>query len=100
MLLIWPLFAWLYFRRAGRSAASVSAREALHLSFFWLLGAVVVDFVGFVVIKNPWSLSPRQFYVDYQPWITLIYAAIFASPWIYLLVARSATPRSRPNGSL
>jgi hypothetical protein len=32
------------------------------------------------VIENPWSMSAREFYVDYQPWITLIYAAIFASP--------------------
>jgi hypothetical protein len=55
---------------------------------------MLVDFVGFVVIKNPWSLSVRQFYIDYQPWITLEYVAIFLSPWMRLLQVRFATTRA------
>ena len=31
---------------------------------------------------HPWSLTFKEFYVDYQPWITLIYIAIYASPFI------------------
>jgi hypothetical protein len=94
MLAIWPVFAWLYFRRPNRATADSQVRETLLLSVFWLLAAMLVDFVGFVVVKNPWSLSVHQFYVDYQPWITLIYVAIALSPWIRLLVVRFGTPHA------
>jgi hypothetical protein len=41
--------------------------------------------VGFDVVPNPWKMTPHEFYVDCQPWITLIYAAIFAGAWLRLL---------------
>jgi hypothetical protein len=94
MLVIWPLFAWLYFRRSNPPAMGVQVRVTLLLSIYWLLGAMLVDLVGFVTIKHPWSLTPHQFYIDYQPWITLIYAAIFLSPWIRLLAAKLAAART------
>jgi hypothetical protein len=94
MLVTWPPFAWLYFRRSNRSATGSQVRETLLLSAYWTLAAVIVDFVGFVVIKNPWSLTPHQFYIDYQPWITLIYIAIFLSPWIRLLITEWKTIRA------
>jgi hypothetical protein len=95
MLAVWPLFAWLYFRRRGHTGARAELRETLSLSVGWLVGAAIVDFVGFVVIRNPWSLTPHQFYVDYQPWIGLIYLAIFASPWLRLTIRRRVSrPRS------
>ena len=40
------------------------------------------DVFGWVILKHPWSLTFRQFYVEYQPWITLIYIAIFLGPII------------------
>jgi hypothetical protein len=84
MLLVWPAFAWLFLRSRG-------AQSTRPLAWAWLAAAVVVDFLGFVAIEHPWSLTTREFYVDYQPWITLIYAAIFASPWIgFALVRRGA----------
>ena len=43
---------------------------------------MVFDVFGWVIIKHPWSLSFKEFYVDYQPWITLIYIAIFLGPVI------------------
>jgi len=107
MVVVWTIFAWVYWRGTDRNARPDDAhlndlqapgvsrdrvREATALSFSWLIAAMVVDFVGFVVVRNPWSLTPRQFYVDYQPWITLIYVAIFASPWLYLAL----TGRLRP----
>ena len=41
---------------------------------------MIIDVFGWVMIKHSWSLSFKEFYVDYQPWITLIYLAIFAGP--------------------
>lgn len=83
MLIVWPFFAWIYFRRSGNATTSA---EAWQISFLWLLSAIVLDFVGFVLIRHPYSLTPHEFYIDYQPWITLIYCAIFLSPWVYIKV--------------
>ena len=47
---------------------------------------IVFDVFGWVLIKHPWSLSFKEFYVDYQPWITLIYIAIFAGPLVGYLI--------------
>ena len=41
---------------------------------------VTVDYVGFVLIRNPISLSAHDFYIGQFPWIYLIYLAIFISP--------------------
>jgi hypothetical protein len=77
-LLVWPWFAWAYLRRFP--AAAPCRREALSLALFWTLTTMVVDLIGWVLIRHPWSLTLREFYVDYQPWITLVYAVIFVSP--------------------
>ena len=58
--------------------------EAFALGAFWLTLAVLVDYVGFVLIKNPISLSPHDFYIGQFPWIYLIYVAVFFSPWCYV----------------
>jgi hypothetical protein len=84
MFVIWPLFAWIYYKNPIRKIASLQSGEIWQLSFCWLVAAMLVDFVGFVLIRHPYSLTPHEFYIDYQPWISLIYCAIFLSPWIYV----------------
>jgi hypothetical protein len=88
MLIVWPCFAWLYFRKRRSASVRDESRATLFLALLWVISAIVVDFVAFVLIKNAWSLTPRELYIDYQPWITLIYLSIFASPWIRLALAR------------
>lgn len=56
--------------------------EALITGGIWAGICIAFDVVGWVLIKHPWSLSFKEFYVDYQPWITLIYIAIFLGPVI------------------
>jgi hypothetical protein len=41
-----------------------------------------------IKIKHPYSLTPREFYVEYEPWIGLIYFAIFLSPFIRVGLSR------------
>ncbi|MDB5088081.1 MAG: hypothetical protein JWR09_2075 [Mucilaginibacter sp.] len=84
MLLIWPVAAWIYFKKPLQKDPGIQTKETLSLSFFWLIVAVVTDFVCFVFIKHPYSLTPHEFYVLYQPWISLIYLSIFLSPLIRL----------------
>jgi len=93
MLLIWPAFAWVYFRKRQQQDRERESKEALRLSFFWLAAAMVVDFVCFVLIKHAWSFTPYEFYVEYQPWISLIYLSIFLSPLIYLGLLRFLSTR-------
>lgn len=89
--LVWMPVAALYFK--GRGPIE-NTREAKLLGAFWLVLAMVVDFVGFVLIKNPISLSPHDFYIGQFPWIYLIYVAVFASPWCYVLLRRKISSRS------
>jgi hypothetical protein len=91
MLVIWPLFAWWYFKRSRSKNATEQRIETRQLALCWLVAAIMVDFIGFVWIKNPLSLTPHEFYIDYQPWISLIYLAIFLSPFIYRGIANRRT---------
>lgn len=93
MLLVWPVFAWLYFRKRRPSDPQQERKQTMQLAVFWLISAMLVDFVGFVLIRNQWSMTPHELYVEYQPWITLIYLSIFLSPWIRLGLSRA--PGSR-----
>lgn len=77
-IIIFPLFAYIYFSTTGTAALS----NAIATSLIWGTLTVGFDLIGWVLIKHPWSLSTREFYVDYQLWITLIYLAIYASPFI------------------
>ena len=49
-LLVWTAFSWVYFKL--RRGAPVLFKEALTLGAFWLLFAILVDYVGFVLIKK------------------------------------------------
>lgn len=77
-LIIFPLFAILYLS----SLEPPTFMDAVWLSLVWGTATIILDVFGWVIIKHPWSLSFREFYVDYQPWITLIYLAIYISPFI------------------
>lgn len=77
-IIIFPLFAFLYLNGLeGLVLANVIA-----LSLLWGTITIIIDLIGWVLIKHPWSLTFKEFYVDYQPWITLIYLTIYASPFI------------------
>jgi hypothetical protein len=77
-LLVWPFFAWLYLR--SLSPSILRFREALRLGGYWVAITIIVDLLGWVLIPHPWQMTFKEFYVDYQPWISLIYLVIFASP--------------------
>ena len=93
MLVVWPVFSWVYFRKRQQENEGKEVMETLRLSFFWLAAAMIVDFVCFVLIKHPYSLTPHEFYVEYQPWISLIYISIFLSPFIRLGLSRMLTKK-------
>ena len=55
---------------------------------FWLAVAVVVDYVCFVLIKNPISLNPHDFYIGQFPWIYLIYVTVLFAPFCSVILMR------------
>ena len=61
---------------------------ALIAGAIWAVICIVVDLIGWVLIKHPWRLTFKEFYADYQPWITLIYIAIFLGPVVGFWLAR------------
>jgi hypothetical protein len=89
-LLVWMAFAKVYFKKQrDHLVPSVIRTEAFLLGAFWLAIAVPVDFVGFVLIKNPISLSPHDFYIRQFPWIYLIYLSVFLGPRCYIALAQA-----------
>ena len=82
-IILFSFFGWLYIR----GLAEPSFNEAVITGVIWCAICIVFDLFGWVLIKHPWSLSFKEFYIDYQPWITLIYIAIFVGPIIgYILI--------------
>jgi len=77
-IIIFPPFAYLYL--AGLH--TVTLQTAVWTGLLWGTVTIVIDVICWVLIKHPWSLTFKEFYVDYQPWITLIYLTIYASPLI------------------
>lgn len=77
-VVVFPIFAYLYLH----GLEIVTLTEVMATSLIWGTITVVFDLFGWVLIKHPWSLTFREFYIDYQPWITLIYITIYASPFI------------------
>jgi hypothetical protein len=79
-LLAWTVFSYFYFKKKENNKYQL--KETLFLASFWLVMAMAVDFTGFVLIKSPFSLTPYQFYIEYQPWISVTYLIVFCSPFI------------------
>lgn len=77
-LIVFPIFAYLYFN----GLETVTLTTVILTSIIWGTITVVGDLIGWVLVKHPWSLSFKAFYIDYQPWIILIYITIYASPFI------------------
>ena len=81
-IVIFTVFGFIYMN--GLSNPTIT--EALITGAIWVSICIVFAVFGWVIIKHPWSLTFKQFYVEYQPWITLIYIAIFIGPLLgYLL---------------
>jgi len=78
-ILIWPVFAWLALRPLAPGSMWTAA---VWLGLGWMLVTIVLDLVGWVLIRHPWRMSFKEMYVDYQPWLTLIYLAIAVSPLV------------------
>lgn len=77
-IIIFPIFAYIYFS----GLETVNLLNVITTSLIWGTITILFDLVGWVLIKHPWSLTFKEFYVEYQPWITLIYITIYASPFI------------------
>lgn len=77
-IILFTLFGWLYLQ----GLSNPTLNEALITGLLWSVICIVFDVFGWVIIKHPWSLTFKEFYIDYQPWISLIYVAIFLGPII------------------
>jgi hypothetical protein len=78
-IVIFPVFAYIYLKQV---VPAYIWNEALIIAMSWTSITIVFDLIGWVLIKHPWYMTFKEMYLDYQPWITLIYIAIFISPFI------------------
>lgn len=81
-IVIFTVFGFIYMDGLSNPAIA----EAFITGAIWVSICIVFDVFGWVIIKHPWSLTFKQFYVEYQPWITLIYIAIFIGPILGFLL--------------
>ena len=77
-IILFTVFGFLYLR----GLKNPTLKKAMTTGALWSGISIVFDLVGWVLIKHPWSLTFKQFYVEYQPWITLVYLAMFIAPMI------------------
>lgn len=80
-IVLFSLFGWLYMQGLD----TPTLQDAIFNGLIWAGICIVFDVFGWVLIKHPWSLTFKQFYVEYQPWISLIYLAIFLGPIVGFL---------------
>lgn len=78
-IILWPVCAYFYLLQTGSSSVWT---DALFLGASWMLITIVIDLFGWVLVRHPWRMTFKEMYVDYQPWITLIYLSILVSPFI------------------
>lgn len=83
-IVLFTVFGYLYM--SGLENQTII--EAFITGAIWTGICIVFDVFGWVIIKHPWSLTFKEFYVDYQPWITFIYIAIFLGPILGFLITR------------
>lgn len=83
-IILFTLFGILYLRKVKEP----NIKKAVLTGALWSGISIVIDLFGWVLIKHPLSLTFKQFYVEYQPWITLIYAAIFLAPVLGCIILR------------
>ena len=81
-IILWPFFAYIYLVQVNPPNSWMAA---LILGAWRAIIAIVIDLFGWVIIKHPWRMNLKEMYLDYQPWLTLIYIAIFISPLISVL---------------
>lgn len=78
-LVVFPVFAYLHF---SLNAPADFWKHVFAVAGIWAGLAIMIDWIGWIVIPHPWRCTYKDFYVDYQPWITIIYAVILISPII------------------
>ena len=83
-IILFSIFGYLYLNCLD----APSLHEAIATGLLWTAICAAFDLFAWVVIRHPWSLTFRQFYVEYQPWLTLIYIAIFLGPVVGFLFCR------------
>lgn len=87
-IILFTVFGLLYLRKVKEP----TLKKAIMTGALWAGISIVIDLVGWVLIKHPWSLTFKEFYIDYQPWITLIYLAMFIAPMIsYFFIRKKGT---------
>ncbi|MCA1011891.1 hypothetical protein [Halobacillus halophilus] len=78
-VIVFPVFLWFYTQTMAPANIDVFM---FHTVLQWTVLSILVDYVVWVLIPHKYKFTHKEFYVNYQPWISLIYAAIFVSHYI------------------
>lgn len=78
-VVLFPIFLWLYSK--GMDMANIK-EFMFNTVIQWTVFSIIIDYLSWVLIPHKFKLTHKEFYIDYQPYITLIYVAIFVSHYI------------------
>jgi len=78
-IVVWPIFSKIYFDMVNPENLWL---DTLIIAITWCFVTIIVDVFAWVLIKHPLSMTWKEMYIDYQPWLSLIYISIFVSPFI------------------
>jgi len=85
-IILFPVFSYIYLLQTNHENL---LQEALIIAISWRLITIIVDLIGWVLIKHSWHMTFKEMYIDYQPGISLIYISIFISPFIAFIIISS-----------
>lgn len=74
------LFAGFFGQHSVKGAFFDPNRRALYAGLIWAGVTALFDLIAWVLISHRCTF--KDCYVDYQPWITIVYAVILFSPLI------------------
>lgn len=83
-IILFPIFIWICLQGFG-TANTVHALYQIAIT--WTIVSIMIDFISWIVIPHPFRFTLKEFYIDYQPWISLIYLSIFVSHYIVRFLA-------------
>lgn len=82
-IIIFTVFGFIFIK----GLAQPTFKKALTTGLLWSGISIVFDLVGWVLIPHPLQLTFEQFYIEYQPWIALVYIAMIVAPVLGYLIA-------------
>lgn len=84
-LFVWIICSIFYFTRHDSTQIYF---DALKTGILWWLLTLLLEMLGWVIVKHKLQLSWKEMYINSQPWLSISYYAVLISPLIISLIIK------------